>query len=94
MLIRIVRMHFQPDQVEAFLMIFEQSKSVICSFPGCLSVELLQDASDSSVYYTHSQWIDEEALEYYRQSLFFKETWAKTKILFANKAQAFSLKKL
>jgi quinol monooxygenase YgiN len=87
-------MHFYPDQVEAFLSIFEQSKPAISCFPGCLSVELLQDASDSSVYYTYSQWIDADALEYYRQSFFFKETWAKTKILFASKAQAFSLKKM
>lgn len=94
MLIRIVRLHFYPDQVEAFLTIFEQSKTTINGFPGCVSVELLQDVSDPNIFYTYSHWTDKDALEYYRQSLFFKETWAKTKILFASKAQAFSLKKL
>jgi quinol monooxygenase YgiN len=94
MLLRIVRMHFQPDQVEAFLQIFERSKLTIGSFPGCISVELLQDASDPAVYYTYSQWTNQNALENYRQSSFFRQTWAATKVLFSSKAQAFSLKKV
>jgi quinol monooxygenase YgiN len=91
MLLRIVRMQFQSDQVSLFLQIFEESKPVISLFPGCISVELCQDVSDATVYYTFSQWMDEAALDAYRQSSFFKQTWAKTKVLFAAKAQAFSL---
>lgn len=93
MLIRIVRMNFDPGQVKLFLHIFEKSKPTIENFPGCTYLELLQDATEPYVYYTYSTWRDEAALENYRHSSFFQETWAKTKVLFASKAQAFSLKK-
>jgi len=94
MLIRIVRMNFHKEQVPSFLALFQNSKSVIKSFPGCTYLELLQDASDACVFYTYSHWSDEKALESYRDSTFFKGTWAKTKVLFASKAQAFSLKEI
>lgn len=41
--------------------------------------------------FTLSHWESEENLEQYRQSELFKSTWAKTKVLFREKAQAWTL---
>ncbi len=93
MLIRIVRMHFHPENVQVFIQVLKKVKPVIETFPGCMYLEVLQDAANPNVYYTYSHWTNETALENYRDSSFFQETWANTKVLFASKAQAFSLKK-
>jgi quinol monooxygenase YgiN len=91
MLIRIVRMTFQPDQTENFLQIFRESMHNIRQFPGCTYLELLQDVHQPEVYYTCSHWTDAAALEAYRRSELFSRTWMRTKALFAGKPQAFSL---
>lgn len=91
MLIRIVRMCFQEEKVEEFLKIFEESKHLIRAFEGCTYLELWQDVHLPNVFCTHSHWKEERFLEKYRQSELFKSTWAKTKVLFAEKPQAFSL---
>jgi heme-degrading monooxygenase HmoA len=41
--------------------------------------------------FTLSIWNKEEDLNEYRKSAFFKSTWAKTKILFCDKPEAWSL---
>ena len=91
MLVRIVRMDFQPDKVEDFLALFQEVQPVIRSFEGCHHLELCQDADHETVYYTLSKWTGQEALDNYRQSEFFKKTWAKTKLLFHDKPKAYSL---
>lgn len=94
MIIRIVRMHFKPDETLKFQGIFEKSKPTILSSPGCLHVELWQDIHDAGVFVTHSHWESEEALDLYRSTLFFKEVWQQTKILFIAKPCVFSVKKV
>ena len=91
MLIRIVRMTFDPSKVDQFKPLFEEVRPKIQNFPGCKHVELCADASDASVFYTFSKWDSEEALEAYRKSDFFDDTWARTKVLFAGKPEAYSL---
>ncbi len=91
MLIRIVRMTFRPDNVDDFLEIFSQSQPLIRSFAGCLHLELLQDADNPVIYTTLSHWESVEALDVYRRSDLFCQTWAKTKLLFSEKPHAFSL---
>ena len=91
MLKRIVRMEFQSDKVGEFLALFESVRNKIETFPGCNHLELCKDAKLDHVYYTFSRWEDEEALEKYRQSDFFADTWAKTKVLFGGKPVAYSL---
>jgi heme-degrading monooxygenase HmoA len=88
-----VRMTFQEGKTGAFLDIFHQSQEQIRHFAGCLHLELWQDYHQANVYLTYSHWKTEEALNNYRQSALFTETWAKTKILFAEKPQVFSVKK-
>ena len=94
MLIRIVRMTFQEDKTDTFLALFTSVKHQIRSFPGCQHLELLRDLDNPTVYVTYSYWHSPDALENYRQSDLFKITWAVTKILFAEKAIAFSVERL
>ena len=95
MIVRLVKMQFQSDKVDEFKNLFEERKEKIRSFPGCKYLELLQglDAKDS-VFYTYSYWETEQDLENYRYSDLFKDTWALTKSMFAQKAEAISLHKL
>lgn len=94
MIIRIVRLSFRPEESEAFKAIFEASRERIVACEGCHKVELLQDAHASNVFMTYSHWDREANLNAYRDSDFFKETWAKTKQLFNDKPQAWSLEKI
>lgn len=92
MLIRIVRMTFEADQVEAFLALFNSSKELIRGFEGCHHLQLWKDYTDDCVFTTYSIWQDEEALNKYRHSELFAEVWANTKTKFAAKPIAFSSK--
>lgn len=83
-------MTFLPEKTEDFLTIFNTSKSKIRSFPGCLHLELWQDAEKPNVFTTYSHWENAEGLENYRHSELFKTTWAKTRVLFGEKAVAWS----
>lgn len=94
MLIRIVRMTFQPDKVADFLTVFEESKEKIRARPGCHRLELLRDLDLPNVFMTYSYWDDAAALNQYRDSELFKSTWAKTKVLFADKPLAYSVERL
>ncbi len=94
MIVRIVKMTFEEGKVDQFIAIFEEVQSKIKKFPGCHSVELLSDRSDKAVFLTFSTWEDEEALEKYRQSQLFKDTWQKTKALFRAPAMAWSLDRM
>jgi heme-degrading monooxygenase HmoA len=90
MINRIVRLSFEPDKVNEFLQVFENSKLHIAAFPGCEGLSLMQDANYENVYYTYSFWQSENDLENYRYSELFKNTWAATKVLFNDKPMAFS----
>jgi heme-degrading monooxygenase HmoA len=93
MIIRVVRMHFTEAGVEEFLEIFHRNKIAIRHFPGCTHLQLLKDAEDETVYTTLSHWNNEESLEAYRKSELFGSVWGRVKTLFAERTQAFSLKK-
>jgi heme-degrading monooxygenase HmoA len=43
---------------------------------------------------TYSLWESTDALEAYRQSELFRTTWSATKLLFAERAVAFSMERL
>ena len=58
---------------------------------GCQHVELLRDAAMPTIFFTLSLWDTEGSLEAYRQSELFRTTWAKTKILFADKPTAWTM---
>ncbi|MEM7036189.1 MAG: antibiotic biosynthesis monooxygenase family protein [Bacteroidota bacterium] len=93
MITRIVRMEFRPEAVSTFLEVFNTAKSQIRHFPGVHHLELHRDAALDHVFFTYSIWEGEDALEAYRHSDLFKSVWAQTKVLFAGKPQAWSLRK-
>lgn len=84
-------MAFKPEMTQEFLSVFNESKSQIAQFPGCLALSLYQDIHLENVFYTVSIWENENSLENYRNSELFRTTWLKTKILFHEKPLAFSL---
>lgn len=93
MLVRIVKLNFKPENISSFEAIFEESKEKIRGFKGCLHLELFQEIQKPNVFFTYSYWKDENALENYRHSELFKSTWARTKVLFAGKPEAWSVNK-
>ncbi|HEX8277269.1 MAG TPA: antibiotic biosynthesis monooxygenase [Segetibacter sp.] len=94
MLVRVVKMTFQADAVESFKEFFEERKDKIKSFDGCTHLELWQDGIHANIFFTYSHWTNEAAFVYYRNSAFFRDTWAQTKQMFAAKAEAWSVNKL
>ena len=91
MILRIVQMTFREDKVDEFISIFEERKSTIKGFKGCTHLELWQDPKHENIFFTYSNWDSEADLDHYRFSEFFKDTWGKTKALFADKPQAWSV---
>lgn len=91
MIVRFVKLTFKQESVPDFLEIFFSTKEKIGGFPGCSYLNLLRGKDSPNVFFTHSIWESPEALEAYRQSELFQTTWAKTKVLFAEKAEAWSL---
>ncbi len=81
-LVRIVRLTLHPDQVGAFLALFDEVSPRIRATDGCEHLVLLQDASYPNIVSTYSHWRNSEALEAYRRSDFFRSTWQKTRALF------------
>ncbi len=91
MIRRVVKMSFQEDRIEDFLVIFKSAKQKIRRMPGCHYLSLHRDHHRANTYYTLSHWENQEALDRYRETELFKTTWAATKLLFNDKPQAFSL---
>ncbi len=91
MIIRIVKMTFEAGNVNDFLEIFSKAKSKIAGFDGCSDVQLLRDVQHPNIMFTYSTWKNPEALENYRQSELFASTWNKSKKLFCDKPEAWSV---
>lgn len=91
MIIRIVKMAFEPTQVNSFKILFEENKNKISSFEGCLHLDLLQDLHVPNQFFTYSHWKSEACLEKYRSSDLFKNIWSATKVKFNQQPKAWSL---
>jgi hypothetical protein len=91
MIKRIVKMTFQADKIEIFKVLFEARKEQIRGFNGCEYLELLQNVNQPNIFFTYSFWNSETDLNAYRDSELFKDTWAKTKVLFDEKPEAWSV---
>jgi quinol monooxygenase YgiN len=88
---RIVRLVFEPQHVATFVDIYRSSYQLIRYSQGCNHLHLMRDHDNENIYYTYSKWNSHEDLEEYRKSELFSQTWARTKVLFADKPQAFSI---
>lgn len=93
MIVRIVKMTFDPGKVDEFLEVFAMYKENIRKQEGCSHLDLLRDVNSPNIFFTYSHWENEECLNNYRDSELFKTVWGKTKILFEKKAEAWSLSK-
>jgi heme-degrading monooxygenase HmoA len=93
-MIRIVKMHFKPGNVEDFLALYKIVYPKITAMPGCESLQLLRDKYTPEILFTYSHWENEESLHHYRHSDLFVETWRNTKALFENKAEAWSVEEV
>ncbi|WP_026932598.1 putative quinol monooxygenase [Christiangramia echinicola] len=94
MFVRIVKMGFHSEKIDEFLANFEENKDKIRAFDGCLFLELYRGKDNTNQFFTYSYWKDEESLENYRHSDLFKNVWAKTKVLFNEKPEAWSVDKV
>lgn len=94
MLVRIVKMSFEPAKIEEFLVNFEVNKAKIRNFEGCALLELYRDKMHTHIFFTYSYWNSEANLNAYRHSDLFKSVWAKTKPLFNAKPEAWSVDKI
>ncbi len=93
MLVRIVKLTFKKENISSFELVFEETKQHIRNFEGCNFLELYQEVKRPNVFFTYSHWDNAESLEKYRNSEFFKSVWAKTKILFDARPEAWSVNK-
>ena len=84
-------MVFRTEEVDNFLSLFNERKQLIRGFEGCNHLELWQDEKEDNIFFTYSIWDSEAHLNHYRFSDLFKDTWTKTKALFENKPQAWSV---
>lgn len=94
MILRIVKMIFDPGKTGEFEALFARQKEAIRNFPGCTHLELWRESPGGNIYFTYSHWNSPANLESYRHSELFRETWAATKILFAGKPEAWSLNRV
>ena len=91
-IVRVVRLTFSQESIEAFKELYLKHEEAIASQPGCFSVDLVEDASNPNVRATISKWRDEESLNRYRDSELFGVVWPATKALFAAKPEVWTYK--
>lgn len=84
-------MVFREEESENFIALFNQSKKRIRASVGCNHLELLRATAEPNIFFTYSYWESEEDLNAYRHSPLFADVWAKTKVLFAERPQAWSV---
>jgi hypothetical protein len=87
-------MKFKAEEIDSFLENFDSIKSKIRSFKGCQKLELYRDLEDPTRFFTYSYWDSEDDLNTYRESPMFEKVWKKTKSMFSERAQAWSLDKI
>lgn len=91
MIKRIVKLVIKAEHTEDFIQLFQESKEHIAAQKGCLSVELLQNNVDDRIFFTYSLWEDEGSLNAYRKSALFGDIWPRTKALFDDRPEAWSV---
>lgn len=91
MITRIVKMTFRHEAIESFLEVFNANKKFIAASEGCRRLQLMHEKGRPDVFFTISTWDSEEALNQYRDSELFEKVWGKTKTMFAERPQAWTL---
>ena len=94
MIKRLVKMEFDSEQIEEFIMFVTPLKAKIKAVQGCLHLEFWRGIDSPTTIFTYSMWDSDYDLEQYRQSELFKETWAVTKQYFSDKPYAISVQEI
>jgi quinol monooxygenase YgiN len=94
MLTRVVKLSIQPHMVESFMKIFHENKMTILNAQGLNNLDLFADQNDGTIMFTISHWENEECIQMYRDSEYFRNLWSQLKPLFNNKAEAWTLNPL
>jgi len=84
-------MKFREEEVDNFLNAFKSVEHHIRNFNGCKGLQLLQQTDDPLPFSLIACGIQKKAYITTVFSELFKNTWAKTRILFADKPEAWSL---
>jgi quinol monooxygenase YgiN len=91
MLVRIVKLSIDAQQLNQFMICFNEAKKSIRNFEGCTELKLFHDMNEKNVLFTYSHWQSEMHLRNYVSSELFSKTWKQVKPLFCAKAEAWSL---
>ncbi|MGB1206619.1 MAG: putative quinol monooxygenase [Chitinophagales bacterium] len=94
MIVRIVKMEFQPEKANDFETLFKSIKHKIVQTEGCFHLELWRDISNQNIFFTYSKWESQFFLDQYKQTDVFKRAWPKAKSMFAKKPAAWSVKQI
>ena len=91
-IVRVVRLTFSKETIDEFNDLYKKHENDIASQPGCMSVDLIEDASNPYVKATISKWRDVDSLNSYRDSKLFGVVWPATKSLFDAKPEVWTYK--
>lgn len=92
MILRLVKMTFEPQYCNDFIRLFDEIKQDIENQVGLVQLKLYRDSENEFTFFTHSVWTSHQHLDNYRNSDFFGKIWPKTKSLFSVKPEAWTLK--
>lgn len=90
MIARIVTMTFKENEINNFVLLFNEYKTQIKNSTGCISLTLIQKLDHPTEISTLSYWENEDYLNNYRNSDIFKQVWPQTKLLFSSPPKAIS----
>ncbi len=93
MIVRFVKLELQSQHIADFKKLTAGEKEDIIAFKCCSFLEILQDVNNENLFFSHSHWASEEALNAYRNSSFFRGNWEQVKQWFAAKPEAWSLER-
>ncbi len=91
MIIRFVKLELESRYINDFKKFTAKEKEDIIAFKGCSFLEILQDVNHEHIFFSHSHWESEDALNVYRASSFFRGNWNQVKQWFAAKPEVWSL---
>lgn len=91
MIHRFVKLTFEEKYRQQFIEIFQEHRLKMLNQEICIQLDLLEDTKQNGLFFTHSIWQSEEALQAYRDSNYFNQIWSLVKPWFREKAEAWSL---
>lgn len=94
MITRFVKLNIKENNICEFKKFVEGEKDDIIAFKGCHALEIYNDIKNRNLFFTKSIWDNQNALDKYRESDFFRANWSLLKTWFADKPEAWSLEEL